>query len=293
VFVLAACLWWWWKTHTLIEGNNTENAERARDDTVAFGMGVTRQAVSDSLVVGRQVYKDTKTAGDGLISAADKVNSGLGSIIDAIRVNKEVPEIKWRDIYFDGEMKPAARAGKLKEHTYDIIGDDCNRNAFLKSDYAEDICTKYIGDYETINEKCQGVPVASCGYLSCCALLNGNKCVAGTANGPVYSTYNGKTVDYDYYIYKNQCYGNCDLRNSNSTACGRYANNSTNVSKDCILKLFNDAGCPNLKPSFLTDKVVRDYSQSSKLYIQTEMKNYVESIKDAPDSKSENICYGS
>ncbi len=165
-----------------------------------------------------------------------------------------------------------------------ISGDPCNSNFFLKNDYAEDICTKYTGDYATITEKCKGLSASSCVLTDCCNLINGNKCVAGTATGPVYNE------PYNFYNYKTDCYGRCDV--NDQFACSRFADNNTHISKGCILKMFNDAGCPNKTPSFLTDDIVNTVSNSSKLYLKGEVQKLVDSIKDSTNIQPFNLCYG-
>lgn len=141
-----------------------------------------------------------------------------------------------------------------------------------------------MGDYETINEKCKGLSASNCTLTDCCNLINGSKCVAGTETGPIY------TDPYEFYNYKTDCYGRCD--ENNQFACSRFADNSTHLSKGCLLKLFNDAGCPNKTPLFLTDEIVGILSNSSKSYLKGKIQALADKIKDSNDIQSYNLCYG-
>ena len=56
---------------------------------------------------------------------------------------------------------------------------------------------------------CNALTKYNCGLTSCCIWTSENKCVAGTADGAVFnSDSKGKTMNLDYYYYKNKCYGN-------------------------------------------------------------------------------------
>jgi hypothetical protein len=55
---------------------------------------------------------------------------------------------------------------------------------------------------------CNALTKYNCGLTSCCIWTSENKCVAGTADGAVFnSDSKGKTMNLDYYYYKNKCYG--------------------------------------------------------------------------------------
>jgi hypothetical protein len=72
-------------------------------------------------------------------------------------------------------------------------------------------CAQHKGDNLKIEEKCNALDVAACASTSCCVLLGGQKCVAGSANGPTnpanYSDF--RVVNKDVYYYEGKCYGNC------------------------------------------------------------------------------------
>ena len=59
------------------------------------------------------------------------------------------------------------------------------------------------------HEYCKNLNPKLCNTHSSCILLNGNECVAGDKQGPIYLTReaNSKTPIYvEYYHYKNQCF---------------------------------------------------------------------------------------
>jgi len=73
------------------------------------------------------------------------------------------------------------------------------------------ICDKYEGDSEALEKHCETLENGVCKVSGCCVLAtNGatSKCVAGSATGPTYqSDENGTPLNFDYYYYKNKCYG--------------------------------------------------------------------------------------
>ena len=72
-------------------------------------------------------------------------------------------------------------------------------------------CTQYKNDTNALEEKCAALDLNACASTSCCALLGGQKCVAGNENGPKnlanYTDYSLK--NRDFYYYQGKCYGNC------------------------------------------------------------------------------------
>jgi hypothetical protein len=190
---------------------------------------------------------------------------------------------KWKDVYTTDDMGTTTPVPILinKPDTSLIINDSCSSRGFLVSDYAEDICTKYQGDYETINQKCSQLTKDNCNIPSCCVFLNGNKCVAGNIYGPTYLTEDGQEIDYNFYNFKNNCYGNCDMTNNDPlTECNSYADNSMGVSQACIVKIFNTMGCPNKNPSALINPAMVDtFRKSSRKYITKYLAEAVKIIK--------------
>jgi hypothetical protein len=72
-------------------------------------------------------------------------------------------------------------------------------------------CAQYKNDTNALEEKCAALDLNACASTSCCALLGGQKCVAGNENGPKnlanYTDYSLK--NRDFYYYQGKCYGNC------------------------------------------------------------------------------------
>jgi len=72
-------------------------------------------------------------------------------------------------------------------------------------------CTQFAGNTTKIEEKCAAQDLNACASTSCCVLLGGQKCVAGSENGPKnvanYTDYN--LMNRDFYYYQGKCYGNC------------------------------------------------------------------------------------
>ena len=74
-------------------------------------------------------------------------------------------------------------------------------------------CHKYQGKSHLLEEHCEKLASSVCKVNGCCVLAhnsenNSNKCVAGNALGPTFqSTEDGMDLNFDYYYYKNKCYG--------------------------------------------------------------------------------------
>jgi hypothetical protein len=74
--------------------------------------------------------------------------------------------------------------------------------------FSDSFCEMYNSTNKTeLNEKCSILAPESCNSTDCCVLVDGKKCVAGNENGPYMISNN--TTDYDYYLHKYNCYGDC------------------------------------------------------------------------------------
>ena len=229
-----------------------------------------------------------------VIKALEKgVNNYKGD--DAVMIAEPLPGINYTDKTPLADTITIAKIADVGA----IIGDNCSTQSLLSSDYKEDVCKTYMGDFKNINEKCNALANNNCTILPCCVLLNGNKCVAGNVHGPTYLTDQGNTIDYNYYIHKGKIYPenyNYTQTGNYLKTCGMYAKNSTNISRACMVQLFNDAGCPNSSPAALINpSAVHQYSNQSKAYIENDLKNAVallhKKIKKG-DNDSRILCNG-
>ena len=193
----------------------------------------------------------------------------------------------WKDLEYDtGELADNLNlytSRDISNLELEIINDNCSGKSLLKSDFKDDICTKYIGDYSTINEKCRQLTENTCPIVNCCVLLNGNKCVAGDKNGPTFYTNKGDDIEFQYYEHRGRRYPEYNPAEELANKCGKYANNSTGVSKDCMIQLFNKAGCSNPMPDkIITDKYVEDNIRSTKRWLGQDLSRKVRQLKMLP-----------
>lgn len=81
------------------------------------------------------------------------------------------------------------------------------------------ICSHYKDQPEKLEEECGKLDKNVCGSTSCCVLLGGAKCVAGSAHGPASKlNYGDITIrNRDFYYYKGKCYGNCVSNETTTT----------------------------------------------------------------------------
>lgn len=71
-------------------------------------------------------------------------------------------------------------------------------------------CETLIHNSENREKACGKLTKENCQVSDCCVFLNGKKCVAGNAHGPVYRSDDEKNkINVDNYYYKKKCYGNC------------------------------------------------------------------------------------
>jgi len=76
-------------------------------------------------------------------------------------------------------------------------------------------CAQYANDPLALEARCNQTDPEVCASLSCCALLGGKKCVAGSKYGPLlHSNYEDKGSNSvmgsrDFYYYQGKCYGFC------------------------------------------------------------------------------------
>ena len=86
-------------------------------------------------------------------------------------------------------------------------GNSADTGALGSIDQPNSICKST--DIHAIHQDCTKLTNNNCTSVSCCVLLNGNKCVGGNKFGPTYHSEDGKDHDINYYKYKGGCRGNC------------------------------------------------------------------------------------
>lgn len=83
-------------------------------------------------------------------------------------------------------------------------------NTDLEYDNASSFCKSHdnLPSGSNLEESCKKLTNENCNSVSCCVLLNGEKCVAGDAEGPTFKTKtNGSKQNIDFYYYQKKCYG--------------------------------------------------------------------------------------
>lgn len=82
---------------------------------------------------------------------------------------------------------------------------------YLASVVNTDFCEFNKSDPEKIESICNSLSNDKCTNKSCCVLLGGQKCVAGSERGPSkQANYSDVFVlNKDFYQFRDKCYGNC------------------------------------------------------------------------------------
>jgi len=313
ITLLILILGIWWCMTNNKEGYNIKegyNNQEDKDELIKKSMELAQLKMKkDKTFVDEmniEIYEKTLRLEEDAVEVADALEDAIDEVGDVgddvfgaiesevIREEKKKKMPEWRDVYGAGDKPTHIMNVKYRPDTSKIINDSCSTKGFLTSEYKEDICKKYQGDYGKINEKCNRLSNENCKIPSCCVLLNDSKCAAGNIHGPTYLTEQGKSIDYDYYHYKGKCYGKCDRDNNSLSKCAKYANNSTGVSKECMIQMFNNMGCPNKNPEeLINDDIVRDFSRSSRRYITNYLEEAVRYMKKHSDKdESRILCYG-
>lgn len=124
---------------------------------------------------------------------------------------------------------------------------------FLGNSFSDVFCNKYSGTQ--LENKCSELTEDNCNITDCCVFVNGVKCMAGSEIGPM-NTASFKT-DTDYYLYKYQCYGNCEaykekLAKKEKAPKINCSDNLTIVSTTCFNQHVADLKCNNfsIPPDF-------------------------------------------
>jgi len=262
---------------------------------------VDAEAVDSYGAYGSDAYGSDAYGSDAYGSGASELTYSEKSY----KINSRPPAVNVDIVNASGSTSNAnanintiAMTKKPEASVSAIITDNCSTQSLLSSEYANDICTMYEGNYEILDKKCKALSTTNCTIPSCCILLNGTKCVAGNANGPTYLTDQGNTVDYDYYNYRGTIYP--ENYNVKPTAaylqkCGKVSSNGTHVSKACMVQMFNDAGCPNKNPDSINDAYVDQHNQTSKRIIQGKIITMVKNLKNkmqTGDDDSRILCNG-
>jgi len=106
---------------------------------------------------------------------------------------------------------PSNSTSQLKEVvTIESITSRDKLNTDLEMDNANAFCKshQHLPSASNLENSCSGLTSESCKSVSCCVLLNGEKCVAGSKYGPTFKTEtNGSKRNVDYYYYQKKCYG--------------------------------------------------------------------------------------
>jgi hypothetical protein len=101
---------------------------------------------------------------------------------------------------------------KYPDHLYflnDIIKEGFNDFDINERSGEKSFCRKYKSTPSILNEQSKTLTKMSCMNTDCTVWTNNELCVAGSLEGPVYRTKDGKSTNTDSYYYMNKCYGKC------------------------------------------------------------------------------------
>ncbi len=119
-----------------------------------------------------------------------------------------------------------------------------NNSFFPGSKFSDPFCGLYSGTSK-LNEQCGTLTADSCNLTDCCVYVNGTKCMAGDSNGPTSIT-GVANPDADYYLYKYQCYGNCDKPPQSAPQIADCSDDSIIISTSCFNEYGAELKCNSL-----------------------------------------------
>jgi hypothetical protein len=249
----------------------------------------------DVMITDKTIYVSDPTWTGISSSMKGTADYNLDEIATDILNKNPRQKFKWDKVFIDMTQNKdqTITAVRVPGMPAFLTNDACNKNGLLNSDFKEDICKTYAGNPTMIQEKCKLLSPENCKIPSCCVLIKGGQCVAGNQFGPTFVSENGIDIDFSYFYHKNECYGNCGTAQNYKVACGGYENSSTGISKECMVQMFNNYGCPNSTPdAFINDTMVHAYSQTSKQYVDDYIKKSVGIIRGTKTEESYKLCYG-
>jgi len=236
----------------------------------------------------------TKEIADNIQSAVNKQLSNAGyQQMDPLALEKVVDDINSVIGNEKKSMDEKKAQAKLKAQEASVLTSITDttplifqtNSYFQGTKFGDGFCQTAGTNPEMVNNKCNTLTSESCNQTDCCIFINGNKCVAGDANGPTITTdVNGNDIDYAYYSYKNQCYGSCGKGLSNAAnPCTEFADSDPNLSIACIRRLWAETKCPNTK--YITKEVVKNLADYSKTAVKAK-------FKTADTEPNYATCYG-
>jgi len=233
------------------------------------------QKLGDNILAGATAQMEA--AGVDTSNIDKQLESAFDQLGDLITNEKDV--IADQNGLFESEMDSS---GSVIDTTTVKYND---KTFFEGSRFSDGFCQTSGGtnNPNDLNRKCGRLTHDNCTATDCCVLLNGKRCVAGNANGPLYLVdQNNNDIDYSYYSHKNECYGSCGGKGKSANPCSIYKDSEANVSKDCLERLWKQTGCPN---EYITDAKQEELKDYSKLSIKN-------MFKEATLEQNFDKCYG-
>ena len=232
----------------------------------------------------KNIIDDSKTKlsnATGVNLSDENLNKQLESAFDQLGdlITNEKDVIAEQNGLFESEMDSS---GSVIDTTTVKYND---KTFFEGSRFSDGFCQTSGGtnNPNDLNRKCGRLTHDNCTATDCCVLLNGKRCVAGNANGPLYLVdQNNNDIDYSYYSHKNECYGSCGGKGKSANPCSIYKDSEANVSKDCLERLWKQTGCPR---EYITDAKQEELKDYSKLSIKN-------MFKEATLEQNFDKCYG-
>ena len=226
VIILILGVLFFYNLNTFREGAEDMNAEKAQGLADGIQGDISKRMADAGVQYTAPDKKDTKDLFDQL----------------KLLMNQEVAHQRARS-------NATAEAGKTISPAGITVAPTIINNSFFRGNkFSDPFCELYSGT-SRLNDQCGKLTADSCNLTDCCVYVNGNKCMAGDVKGPTNNSSFNK--DADYYLYKYQCYGNCN-KPVKSTPQSKAQNmdcsdDSTIISTKCFNEYGAKLNCSSLK----------------------------------------------
>jgi hypothetical protein len=283
-------VYWWYKKANIIEGTETDFEKQQREREKASKEQNEKgkkllTGLTDVFAGAGINLSDNKQTLDLMNSLKAELGDTDSGIYDLDRMYAEASDDISANLI---NTLPATYPGK----TFLVGGRD---------KFSDGFCETY-GSKPGLDDQCNKLTAEHCNQTDCCVFLNGEKCVAGSKDGPniTVDTVTGDDIDYTYYSHKNTCYGSCgNGMSQSSNPCSVYKEDSTSISKDCINRYWKQTVCGEDRnnPNYITDEIVAGLNDYSRNAIKEQIKDiatneiHLDKCYGVDESKWPEPCY--
>lgn len=173
-----------------------------------------------SIILGLILWQ-TKNVKEGLSSAeaealGNDINNYASSKLSAAGIDPNARQADITSVFNQMASLIENEKDDMAKNTYeanpvkneddmklDTTAEKCLDKTFLTGKtFSDGFCQSNYNSPLVMNQQCNRLTADNCNATACCILMDGNKCMAGSAAGPKFTP----DRDYTYYMYKYRRY---------------------------------------------------------------------------------------